>query len=136
MSRYIDREDSGTPVLFLDAFSVVPGVGPDSDMDGHDLSGLTYSEEMRLDDFIEHFNDNYAEKASEIRYMGMRMILVKDFWDDELMGMEPEDDDGVEAQDYEQMVQATKDSWDQLFNLTPEEKVEFEKQLRQKYHIK
>ena len=105
-------------------------------MDGHDLSGLTYSEEMRLDDFIEHFNDNYAEKASEIRYMGMRMILVKDFWDDELMGMEPEDDDGVEAQDYEQMVQATKDSWDQLFNLTPEEKVEFEKQLRQKYHIK
>lgn len=136
MSRYIDREDSGTPVLFLDAFSVVPGVGPDSDMDGHDLSGLTYSEEMRLDDFIEHFNDNYAEKASEIRYMGMRMILVKDFWDDELMGMEPQDDDGVEEQDYEQMVQSAKDSWDQLFNLTPEEKVEFEKQLRQKYHIK
>lgn len=136
MSRYIDREDSGTPVLFLDAFSVVPGVGPDSDMDGHDLSGLTYSEEMRLDDFIDHFNDNYASKAYDTSYMGMPMILVKDFWDDELMGMEPEDDDSVDAQDYEQMVQSAKDSWDQLFNLTPEEVVEFEKQLRQKYHIK
>ena len=131
--RYLDREDSGLPILFLDAFSVVPGVGPASDMDGHDLSSLTYSEEERLDDFIERFNDNYADKATETNYMGMRMILVKAFWDDELMGMEPQNDSEVDAQDYEQMIQSAKDSWDQLFNLTPEEKIQFEQELRQRY---
>ena len=134
--RYLDREDSGLPMLFLDAFSVVPGVGPDSDMDGHDLSSLTYSEEERLDDFIEHFNDNYADKATEIDYMGMRLILVKAFWDDELMGMEPQEDNAVEAQDYEQMIQAAMNSWDQLFNLTPEERTQFEQELRQRYTTK
>ena len=83
MKKLSAEKDNGKPIIFLDAFTFMPGVGPSSDMDGHDLSSYTYSEEQRRDDFIEAFNDNYADVAEEISFMGMPMIRVKAFYDDE-----------------------------------------------------
>ena len=44
----LTKNDSGRVICFLDAFTAVPGVGPDSDMDGHDLSALTYAAKIGL----------------------------------------------------------------------------------------
>ncbi len=131
-------EDTGTILLFLDAFSAVPGVGPASDMDGHDLSSLTYSEEQRLENFIDNFNEYYADKAERTTIMNMPAIIVKDFWEDKILG---DPDDSQEDEDYasidntslENMVSAAKTFWHEYFDLTKEEEQEFEKKLREKY---
>ena len=67
MYRISIEKDNDKMILFLDAMTFIPGIGPDSDMDGHDLSGLTYSETLRAEEFVERFNDYCADKAKLIR---------------------------------------------------------------------
>lgn len=136
MKKLSIEKDNGKPIIFLDAFTVIPGVGPDSDMDGHDLSGLTYSEEQRRDEFIEAFNDNYADVAEEISFMGMPMIRVKAFYEDKVFGDEEEvntaEDDVEVEQDKEDLVRATLQFWDETFDLTDEEKEKFLDEYKKK----
>ena len=134
--KKLSIEDNGKPIIFLDAFTVIPGVGPDSDMDGHDLSGLTYSEEQRRDEFIDAFNNNYADVAEEISFMGMPMIRVKAFYEDEVFGDEEEvntAEDDVEVEpDKEDLVKATLQFWDETFDLTDDEKEKFLAEYKKK----
>ena len=136
MKKLSIEKDNGKPIIFLDAFTVMPGVGPDSDMDGHDLSSLTYSEEQRRDDFIEAFNDNYADVAEEISFMGMPMIRVKAFYDDEVFGDEEEvntaEDDVEVEQDKDDLVKATLQFWNDTFDLTDDEKEKFLAEYKKK----
>lgn len=134
--RPLTVKDIGKPVLFLDAFTFVPAIGPDSDMDGHDLSGLTYSETLRCEDWIDAFNDNYLDKSELSSYMGMQVILVKAFYDDEVFGENEDDEEVVEPMtddEIQDVVKGVSDSWDQLFNLTPQEKEQFKQELYNKY---
>ena len=128
-------EDNGKPIIFLDAFTFIPGVGPSSDMDGHDLSSLTYSEEQRRDEFIDAFNDNYADVAEEISFMGMPIIRVKAFYSDEVFGDEEvntaEDDVDVEP-DKEDLVKATLQFWEETFDLSDDEKEKFLAEYKKK----
>lgn len=136
MKKLSIEKDNGKPIIFLDAFTVIPGVGPDSDMDGHDLSSLTYSEEQRRDEFIDAFNDNYADVAEEISFMGMPMIRVKAFYEDEVFGDEEEvntaEDDVEVEQDKEDLVKATLQFWDETFDLTDDEKEKFLDEYKKK----
>ena len=136
MKKLSIEKDNGKPIIFLDAFTFIPGVGPDSDMDGHDLSSLTYSEEQRRDDFIEAFNDNYADVAEEISFMGMPMIRVKAFYDDEVFGDEEEvntaEDDVEVEQDKDDLVKATLQFWNDTFDLTDDEKEKFLAEYKKK----
>ena len=132
MKKLSVEKDDGKPILFLDAFTVIPGVGPDSDMDGHDLSGLSYSEEIKRDNFIEAFNDNYANLANEIIFRGMRVIVVKAFYDNDIFDDE-DTTQPVNQQDAKAMLAATLKFWDEVFHLTDAEKanylIEFKKKL-------
>ena len=136
MKRLSAEKDNGKPIIFLDAFTFMPGVGPDSDMDGHDLSGLTYSEEQRRDEFIDAFNDNYADVAEEISFMGMPMIRVKAFYEDEVFGDEEEvntaEDDVEVEQDKDDLLKATLQFWDETFDLTADEKEKFLAEYKKK----
>ena len=136
MKKLIIEKDNGKPIIFLDAFTFIPGVGPDSDMDGHDLSGLTYSEEQRRDEFIDAFNDNYADVAEEVSFMGMPMIRVKAFYEDKVFGDEEEvntAEDDVEVEpDKEDLVKATLQFWDETFDLTDDEKEKFLDEYKKK----
>ena len=136
--RELTTQDNGTMVLFLDGMMTVPAIGPDSDMDGHDLSGLTYSETLDCEDWIEIFNDNYLDKAKIANFMGMKVIVVKDFIDEELFGGEDEDDNRAELpeSEKEKAIESIAGSWDMLFDLTPEEKEYYKGELRKKFGIR
>lgn len=136
--RELTTQDNGTMVLFLDGMMTVPVIGPDSDMDGHDLSGLTYSETLDCEDWIEIFNDNYLDKAKIANFMGMKVIVVKDFIDEELFGGEDEDDNRVELPETEKekAIESIAGSWDMLFDLTPEEKEYYKGELRKKFGMR
>ena len=120
------EKDNDKTILFLDAMTFIPGIGPDSDMDGHDLSGLTYSETWRAEEFVERFNEYCADKARLVRFMGMPVIAVKDFYPEELNLDEEDDDDGEyklpdTPEELEQMKLGITSSWEQMFKMTPEE---------------
>lgn len=129
--RELTRHDTGKAVLFLDAFTFVPGIGPSSDMDGHDLSGLTYSEEAICDDWVEAFNDHYLDKAFETNYMGVPLITVKDFYDDSVFGYEDDDEANLPEDEKESVYNAVVDSW-MLFDLTPAEEQKFKVELKKR----
>lgn len=134
--RELTVHDTGRAVLFLDAFTFVPAIGPDSDMDGHDLSGLTYSETVRCEDWIEAFNEHYLDKAHESYYMGMPIILVKAFYDEEIFGDEEENEDAnIPDEDKPQAFNAIVDSW-MMFDLTPGEEEYFKAELKKKLNMK
>ena len=136
MKKLSAEKDNGKPIIFLDAFTFMPGVGPSGDMDGHDLSSYTYSEEQRRDEFIEAFNDNYADVAEEISFMGMPMIRVKAFYEDEILGDEEEvntaKDDVEVEQDKEDLLKATLQFWNDSFDLTNDEKEKFLAEYKKK----
>jgi hypothetical protein len=136
MKKLSAERDNGKPIIFLDAFTFMPGVGPSSDMDGHDLSSYTYSEEQRRDDFIDAFNDNYADVAEEISFMGMPMIRVKAFYEDEILGDEEEvntaEDDVEIEQNKEDLLKATLQFWNDTFDLTDAEKEKFLAEYKKK----
>ena len=130
MYRISIEKDNDKMILFLDSMTFIPGIGPDSDMDGHDLSGLTYSETLRAEEFVERFNEYCADKAKLIRYMGMPVIIVKDFYPKEL----DLEDDGEEEDtdiDFEEAGPALKLSWQQLFDMTEEESEEYLQKYKQ-----
>ena len=120
------EKDNDKTILFLDAMTFIPAIGPDSDMDGHDLSGLTYSETLRAEEFVEMFNEYCADKASLVRFMGMQIIVVKMFYPEEL-DLDEEDDNKGEyklpdtPEELEQMKLGITSSWVQMFKMTPEE---------------
>ena len=130
--KELTTNDTGRPVLFLDAFTFVPAIGPDSDMDGHDLSSLTYSEIVRCEDWCDAFNEHYLDKAVETNFMGMPIILVKDFYDDEAFGeLDDERDYNIPDEDKPDAFKAIVDSWS-MFNLTPAEEEHFKDELKKK----
>ena len=137
--RELTTHDTGRAVLFLDAFTFVPGIGPSSDMDGHDLSGLTYSETMRCEEWCDAFNEHYLDKAFESNYMGMPIILVKDFYSEDVFGDDEEDTDAESAKtasDEEklQMFNAIVGSW-MMFDLTQAEEQKLKAELKKKLEI-
>ena len=98
MARYLTEKDFrlSPPIIFEDGITAaIPVVGPDSDMDGHDLSDLTRREMSHRDAFISTFNEYCADNADEIIYMGARLIRVKMRYRD----VPWEDDDGLESSD-------------------------------------
>ena len=139
MAVYLEPSDSGMIVIFLDAFTAVPGVGPDSDMDGHDLSGLTASEEAEQEQWLEAFNNNYADKATIKSFFGMPMCFVKDFYDNKILDIDRYEDDELPAdekvlsgEELEKSVEMAKQNWEQFFMLTPSEVETYEAELRKR----
>lgn len=81
--KELSREDAGKLIMFLNGVSAVPNVGPAYDpYNGKDFSDLSNKETVELDDFIDEFNNKYAEKAEDKSFMGMEVIMVKDFLED------------------------------------------------------
>jgi hypothetical protein len=119
----IDK-DNGTPIMFLDAMTFIPAIGPDSDMDGHDLSSLTYNETLEAEDFVENFNEYCANKASLMSFMSMPVIAVKMFYPSELNSEEEDEGEFVlpeTQEERDEMKRGITSSWEQLFQMSPAE---------------
>ena len=133
------EKDHDKTILFLDALTFIPAIGPDSDMDGHDLSSLTYNETLRAEEFVERFNEYCADKAKLIRFMGLPVIVVKDFYPKELDidGDDDEEDEFVKPatpEEFEEMKTGITSSWVQMFNMTPEEIETYWKEFERRFN--
>ena len=106
------EKDHDKMIFDLTGMTGIPAIGPDSDMDGHDLSSLTYSETLRAEEFVDNFNKKYADKATLGNFFGLPVILVKDFM--------IEDDKDLDI-DFDEFGEQCKTNWKQLFNMTDEE---------------
>lgn len=106
------EKDHGKMIFDLTGMTCIPAIGPDSDMDGHDLSSLTYRETLEAEEFVDNFNEKYADKATLVSIWGMPVILVKDFM--------IEDGEDLDI-DFDEFGEPCKDNWKQLFNMTEEE---------------
>lgn len=125
--REISREDTGKMIMFLNGMSVVPGVGPSFDpYSGKDFSDLANKETVELDDFIDEFNNKYAEKAYDKSFMGMEVIMVKDFIED--------GDTYADIENPQETFDGIISSW-YMFDLTPFEEEQLKAKLKHMLHL-
>ena len=120
------EKDHDKMIFDLTGMTSIPAIGPDSDMDGHDLSSLTYSETLRAEEFVDNFNEKYADKAFLGNFFGVPAILVKDFMLDDEEEINPDD-----YCDWDEMVPALTATWKQLFNMSDKEIEEYLEKYKQ-----